>query len=466
MASLVNKSIIVRHQATDHTTAWYEILEIVRQYAAAKLVDSDGARQARIRHRDHYRALAARYGAESFGPSQGDWFIRLRREQSNLRTALEFCLEDPGGAAAAFDIVAPLWNFWFAGFLREGYLFMSRALDLAPERTPGRAHALWAASYLAMFAGDFDRTAVMLAECEEIAAGLDDGLLNARIKECRGHAALYQGDIAGAIELLQEARAEFRAVGDALGEFDTLILLTAGAFFSEDDRIDEFSEGALTLAASHGALSSKAYGYWAVGIARWRARDYAGGSEALRECVRLFQPMHDLTGISFGVQGLSWCAAFASPDERAARLLGASQAIWRTSGAKVDETNAYGGFDKLAQEAVRTALGEALFEQRFAEGAGFSFDQAVAFALADHRAPGAPDTPAGASTTAAGDAVLTRREGQIADLLAEGLSNKEIAARLVISQRTVETHVDHILGKLSMTSRTQVASWVAEHRAR
>ena len=56
---------------------------------------------------------------------------------------------------------------------------------------------------------------------------------------------------------------------------------------------------------------------------------------------------------------------------------------------------------------------------------------------------------------------LTRREREVAGFLAEGLSNKDIAARLVISQRTVETHVDNILGKLGMTSRGQVASWVA-----
>ena len=51
-------------------------------------------------------------------------------------------------------------------------------------------------------------------------------------------------------------------------------------------------------------------------------------------------------------------------------------------------------------------------------------------------------------------------------MLAEGLSNKEIATRLVISQRTVETHVDHVLGKLGIASRAQVASWVAEQQAR
>ena len=464
VASLVNKSIVVRHQATDHTTAWYQMLETVRQYGAARLGEDD-LRELQVRHRDHYRRLAKQFGLESFGPRQADWFIRLRREHGNIRSALEFCLADRAEAPAAFDIAAPLWNWWFAGFLREGYRYLIQALDLATEPTAGRAHDLWAASYLAMFAGDFERNAAMLAECAEIAAGLDDPLLHARIKECLGHATLYQGDLPTAIGLLEEACSDFRAIGDALGEFDTLILLTAGTFFLDDPRVDEFSRQALELADRHGALSSKAYGLWAVGIAQWRAGDYGPATRTLRECVRLFQPMHDLTGISFGVQALAWCAAFASPDERAARLLGGSQAVWRTSGARVDETNAYSVFDKRAEDVVREALGSTPFEQAFADGAAYSFEQAVALALGeDTEASGQAE--AQSRTRGAAPGGLTRRQREIAGLLAEGLTNKEIAARLVISQRTAETHVDHILSKLGMTSRAQVARWIAEQEAR
>jgi DNA-binding NarL/FixJ family response regulator len=181
--------------------------------------------------------------------------------------------------------------------------------------------------------------------------------------------------------------------------------------------------------------------------------------------VRTFLPMHDLTGISFGVQALSWCAAFAEPGEPAARLLGAAQAVWRTSGAKVDETTAYSVFDQRSADALRDAMGSGLlestsFDEAFAEGAAYSFDQAVALALGDLADAG--DQPAVIAPPRPGAAGgLTRREQEVAGLLAEGLSNKEIATRLVISQRTVETHVDHILGKLGLTSRAQVASWVA-----
>jgi len=463
VASLVNKSIIVRKLATENSKAWYHMLETIREYGAERLAEAGQVRTLQLRHRDHYRSLAAQFAAEGFGPDQAHWFLRLRRESGNLRAALEFCLGDPAEAAAVFDIAAPIWNFWFAGFLREGYRYLVRALELATEQTPARAYALWAASYLAMFATDFDQNTAMLAECAEIAARLDDPRLNARIRECRGHATLYQGDLPGAIELLDLARHEFQALDDPLGEFDTLILLTACTFFLDDPRAAEYSQQALLLAEQHRAQSSTAYGLWAVGISQWQVGDFDRAVQSLRRSVRLFLPLHDLTGVSFGVQALSWCAAFAEPGERAARLLGAAQAVWRTSGAKVDETTAYSVFDQRSTDALRAAEGPGIldsesFEQAFAEGAAYSFDQAVALALGEPEASeDRAARPAAPRTGAAGG--LTRRELEVAELLAEGQSNRDIAARLVISQRTVETHVDNILGKLGMTSRGQVASW-------
>jgi len=467
----------VRRLATENRQAWYHMLETLRQYGAERLAAAGHECALRVRHRDHYRLLAAQFEAEGFGPDQAQWFLRLRRESGNLRTALEFCLSEPGEAAAAFDIAAPIWNFWFAGFLREGYRYLTRALELAPEQTPERAYALWAASYLAMFATDLDSNAAMLAECTAIASRLHDPRLHARIRECRGHARLYQDDLVGAIELLDLARHEYQALEDPLGEFDTLILLTACTFFLDDPRADEYSQQALLLAEQAGAQSSTAYALWAVGISLWREGHFDEATRSLRSSVRLFLPMHDLTGISFGVQALSWCAAFAEPGERAARLLGAAQAVWRTSGARTDETTAYTVFDQRSAEALRAAAGAGVmesmtFERAFAEGAAYSFDQAVALALGELDDPGDPgdrgdpgdpgdqtiEAPARRRAAPGG---LTRRELEVAGLLADGLSNKEIAARLLIAQRTVETHVDHVLAKLGLTSRGQVASWVA-----
>ena len=76
----------------------------------------------------------------------------------------------------------------------------------------------------------------------------------------------------------------------------------------------------------------------------------------------------------------------------------------------------------------------------------------------------APEAVAYALGEMTGTDPLTRREREISELVAEGLSNREIAERLVIAKRTVDSHLEHILAKLEFTSRTQIASWVAGHR--
>ncbi|TDU86942.1 putative ATPase [Kribbella voronezhensis] len=458
IAGLMNKSIITRKAMTDHSVAWYDMLGIIGQYGVDRLTAAGQARALRTRHRDYYRRMAAEWEADSFSPRQADWFIRLRREHDNFRAALDFCLSEPAEAAAALDIAAPIWNFWFAGFLREGHRYLVRALELAPEPTPARAEALWAASYLAMFLGESEQMSRLLAECEVLAERFGDDLLRARIAEVSGHALNYAGELPAAVARLEEGLAGFRAVGNHLGEFDVLILLAAATFFLGDPRVEQFSRQAFELADSHGAASSKAYALWTLGIVQWRDHDDAEqAGRSFREAIRLWLPLNDRTGIGFCVQALSWCASTAAPNELAARLMGASRAVWRSSGAHVDETTPYSQFDEQSRQRVRAALGDAAFEQAFEQGAAYSFEQAVSLALGK-------DTERGGAARPGRTGGLTRREHEIAVLLSEGLSNKEIAARLVIGQRTVETHVEHVLGKLAFTSRAQVARWIAETR--
>ena len=176
----------------------------------------------------------------------------------------------------------------------------------------------------------------------------------------------------------------------------------------------------------------------------------------------MFQEMRNFNGGSFCVQALGWCAASASPDEHAARLLGAAQTVWRSIGGNVSQA-IYRQLDARAEQRVRDAIGDIRFEPAFAEGASYSLDQALATAFTD--APGASGSrrrrPRAGELLPAG---LTRREWEIAQLLADGLSNREIADKLVISPRTAETHVEHILTKLGFRSRTQVSAWVADRR--
>jgi DNA-binding NarL/FixJ family response regulator len=136
--------------------------------------------------------------------------------------------------------------------------------------------------------------------------------------------------------------------------------------------------------------------------------------------------------------------------------MGASRAVWRSSGAHVDETTPYSQFDDRTEERIRAAIGDGAFDTAFALGAAYSFERAVALALGEETEPDRVAKPGMAGR-------LTPREDEIAVLIGDGLSNREIAVRLVISQRTAETHVEHILSKLGFTSRAQVGRWLAEH---
>jgi hypothetical protein len=171
--------------------------------------------------------------------------------------------------------------------------------------------------------------------------------------------------------------------------------------------------------------------------------------------------MRNFDGVSVCVQALTWCAASASPDEPAARLLGAAEAVWRAIGGNLTQA-VYRQFDRRSEEQVRSAIGERRFEAAFAEGSAYT------------RGPGGgPRVVPGlrrrglvAHHRAASGGSRRADPSQVGDrqLLAEGLSNKDIAVRLVIAPRTAETHVEHILTKLGFTSRTQASAWVIEQQ--
>jgi DNA-binding NarL/FixJ family response regulator len=301
----------------------------------------------------------------------------------------------------------------------------------------------------------------MLAECGELAERFGDELLAARVKQGRGHALLHSGHPAEAVPLLEAARDDARRLGQARDELRDVNLLSLAMMFLGDPRAEGLGREAVALADEHGAQASKGWALWGLGLAQWRAGERQDAARSLREGIQLFLPMRNLDGVSVCVQAMSWCAASSSPDEDAARLLGAAEAVWRTIGGN-DSQEVYREFDRRSEEQLRSAIGDRRFEAVFAEGAAYSLDQAVAMALAHGSArPRARVTPPPREQVAVPGG-LTRREWEVAQLLAEGLSNKDIGARLVISQRTAESHVEHILSKLGFNSRTQATRWVID----
>jgi DNA-binding CsgD family transcriptional regulator len=173
------------------------------------------------------------------------------------------------------------------------------------------------------------------------------------------------------------------------------------------------------------------------------------------EALQIARQIDDRLVQSYLMAAFGYYAALARLGRLAAQLLGAAESTRLGAGAAVIAPLA--PLIAQTEETAIALLGQARFDEEF--GAGKRMDREAAIALA-----------LGESARASGDASgngalggLGRREADVARLIAEGLSNRQIGARLFISERTVDSHVRSILNKLGFNSRAQIAGWVARH---
>jgi non-specific serine/threonine protein kinase len=196
-----------------------------------------------------------------------------------------------------------------------------------------------------------------------------------------------------------------------------------------------------------------------VGILEWLLGIGDDAEARLKEAVRTQHRIGHRWGMATSLEGLAWVAASSGRLERAALLLGAGASLWQELG------NPFLPYWRVhhdgCEAAARTGLGEARYRARWEEGFALGWEQKIAAALEDTGA-----TEQHSSTTGQEDvSELTARELEVARLVADGLSNPAIAAALFVSLATVKTHVSHILRKLGLESRAQLAGWFATHDA-
>jgi non-specific serine/threonine protein kinase len=175
--------------------------------------------------------------------------------------------------------------------------------------------------------------------------------------------------------------------------------------------------------------------------------------------MQLSRRVHNPRAAATCLMVLAWVTAAGQDVRRAAVLMGAAEELVQSVGSATVLFPKYAAYQEECMRATRRALGDRGFEAAIGEGRALGFGAAIAYAL-DEPAPVASSSAEGPAQR------LTKRERQVAELVAEGLTNKAIAARLVISQRTAQGHVEHVLAKLGFTSRTQIAAWVVENAAR
>jgi predicted ATPase/DNA-binding CsgD family transcriptional regulator len=467
VASLMDKSILVRDGVRDgpFQTARYRMLETIRCYGGEALREAGEDTVLRRRHRDWHQRLLDQACAVGITDQQGYWLARLGRELPNLRAALEFCLSEPGEAEAALRLpVSVPRPYWRArGLFSEGRRWLDSALEQATAPTALRARALMVNSHLAFLQGDPAAGVRLLDRAEELARDVNAAAAFVYADFLRGMAALWANDPPGAVKAFSRAWVTLSEAPDLNPEpsldLRLSVLLTLGTAAARAGYLEwagDLVRELLAMVEPRGDGLDRSLVLWVGGYTDWLRGDLRPAAEQDLESVRLKQACEsdDRYGMALCLELLSWITADQRRHSRAATLLGVANALWTDVGSAITSYPHLVGHHDACERQIRDALGEAAFADAFGHGRGLARDDMLAYALEERRAAAPPPREEAPNP-------LTRREQQVADLIAQGLSNKDIAAALLISQRTAESHVEHVLSKLGFTSRAQVAAWIA-----
>jgi serine/threonine-protein kinase PknK len=457
LASLVEKSVLTV-SAYDGATR-YRMLPPIRDRGRVELTRMGRSADAARRHKDYFLTLVARSHDEWFGPQQLDWIYRLRREAPNIAAALDLCASQPEYADAGLKAGSDLLNFGLVeGRFQQGRRWFDRILRTRPGDSEIRARALRTAGLWAAMQGDF-RSATSLIDEGRTLANRVGGDLKALFVHADGFVALYTGDLRRSEQLLGEAADAFLTSGDQ----GTLAHSLTGRALSRLLLGD--IEGALAdhracleITEPAGEIWLKSWSLWIAALALWMGGDPTAAKQHAAQSLRGERNIGESFGIVVLLETLALFSAATDP-RKAATLLGAAQNDWDRIDTTARILPALEALHSESTESARAHLGEAGYEAAWDEGRNLDRASAIALALGE-QPPQSVSTPV--LGPGAPHALLTKREQQISELIHKGLTNKEIAASLVISPRTAESHVEHILAKLGFTSRTQVAAWYAD----
>ena len=453
VAGLVSKSVLVQEELKDEMQ--FQLLDPLARYGRERLRESGREEVWARRHRDWYLGLSQQFQAEWLGPDQVRWSSRMRHQEADLRTALGYCLTTPGEARAGLRMAAALCFHWTAGGrVAEGRYWLEGALALESEPTAARAAALRVLGSLRAIQGDSLAAEAALAECRSLAVRLDDESLAASCVATLGQVALGRGDFATAVALSEESLESERRMTDQ-GRCSALVVLAlAHALHGETEPAVSVAE---ELGRRCAELGDVVYLSWALlgrAVAEFGRGDARSADTHAREALKIKRDFEDAVGIWTAVMIISWSAAAVGDHHRAAVLLGISEGISRTRDLPADVPTWRTPAERCADDC-RQSLGASAFREGVDRGLEYDLDQGIAYTLEVESAVLAEESPKA-------DRRLTPREHEVVALVARGMPNREIATRMMISPRTVENHVRHILMKLGLASRSQIAAWLAQ----
>jgi predicted ATPase/DNA-binding CsgD family transcriptional regulator len=498
LSSLVTKSLAVAH-TLQRGEARYSFLETIREFAQEKIISSGEWQTIKNRHLQYYLKLTEEISEKLAGHYQQIWLNWLEGEYDNIRAALSWSLES-NQAEVGLRIAIAIYQFWtIRDDVEEGLVWMERLLALADESVSPvvRANALAYTAFLAGFRGNtmaqikYGNEAAIIAE----AVGEDGKLILRFALSGMAYGARAAGDyqtefkvMLRVIQLNRELRDAYQlgvtlSVGSfsamSLGEYDTAhamldesltLLREAGNTyriamalnFSGDlarceqnyTRAKTAYEESISLLCEIDARRDWASALQNLGHACLHLGDLERAQALFSESLALQLTQQNTPGIAECLIGFAALAVVCGFAASGARILAAAVAI---GGQRIVSVWAATRMEYEYYLALILAkLNETALQTELAAGEELSLEQAVVYVQK------LPLKEAAAQLARKQLGELTVREREVADRIAQGKTNAEIADELVVSKRTVEKHIAHILIKLGATNRTQIVCWTFE----
>jgi non-specific serine/threonine protein kinase len=497
LVALVDKSL-VQFDDTGSGSGRYGLLETVRQYAAGQLdaLGPAAACAARTAHRDYYLALAEAAAPQLIAAGQAAWLDRLDAELGNLRAAIAFSLAQPD-PGPGLRLAASLRVYWAVrGHAAEGAGVLRALLDMpaAQGKTLPRARALAAAAELLARTGGYAIAGGYGQEALSIARAAGDDCLVAELLNERAWALLRQGQRGAALPLIEQGLGLARrlgepyltgwllsgrayatsAAGDPAGAArDTAEALRLSRQAGDQIQVGvalgnlgyyELSAGDLDTARRHLAEAldiarevndrdNIVYGTFNLGLAEYLGGAPGAAGTLFAESLGLARRMAMKRQTAYALIGLALAGHGGTDPGWPARLHGAADQAFADLGETIEPLEA-----RLAdrdRQRLCAALGPGVFDAEYAAGRTLKPAEVLAALRRKDAAPGQPR----AAESGQAVTVLTPRELEVLKLVAQGLSNADIAGRLVLSEHTVHRHLANILRKLGLSSRVAAAAW-------
>jgi non-specific serine/threonine protein kinase len=500
LGALVDKSLV---QFDDTGTGRYRLLETVRQYAAGQLeaLGPAAVHHARAAHRGYYLALAEAAAPQLVAADQAEWLDRLDAELGNLRAAIAFSLTGPD-PAPGLRLAASLRVYWqVRGHAAEAASALQALLEApaAQQATLLRARALAAAANLLVqtdgyaAAGDYcqeglaiarvggdeylvadllqigswpllrqgqsDAALPLIEQGLNLARRLQEPHLTGRLLSARSFALNVGGNPVGAARDAAESLRLYRQAGDRI-----LVGATLGNLGNYELSTGDLDAARRHLAESvdiaHALNARDGMVYWTfnLGLTEYLSDSPEAAEALFAESLDLARRMGIKGLVGYALIGLALTDCGGADPGRSARLHGAADQALADLGHALEPLE--GRLAGLDRQRLRAAMGAEAFEAAYAAGHTLDparvADEALQEIQARRGALMSEPDAAGSGETAS---VLTPRELDVLKLVAQGLSNPEIAQRLVVSEHTVHRHLANILRKLGLSSRAAAAAW-------